>query len=49
MRNLPDGQIEVVRGVFEAANPRDVEALLEHTHPECELDWSRSIGPYKGV
>jgi hypothetical protein len=41
--------VEVVRAVLDAYNRRDLEATLEHVTDGFELDWSRSLGPLRGV
>jgi ketosteroid isomerase-like protein len=46
---MSQGNIEIVRDALDAYNRGDLEAMLKHAAPDCELDWSRSIGPQKGV
>jgi ketosteroid isomerase-like protein len=41
--------IEIVRAAIDAYNRGDMEAALRVAAPDCELDWSRSIGPQRGV
>ena len=41
--------VEIVRAALDAYNRGDLEAMLKHAAPDCELDWSRSIGPQRGV
>jgi ketosteroid isomerase-like protein len=41
--------VALVRGALNALNGRDVEAALELFAPEVEVDWSRSLGPLRGV
>ena len=41
--------VEVVRASLDAYNRADWEATLSYAAPDCEFDWSRSIGPQRGV
>jgi ketosteroid isomerase-like protein len=41
--------VEVVRQAHEAFNLRDLDALADLTGPDWVMDWSRSIGPQRGV
>ena len=41
--------VEVVRAALDAYNREDYEAMLKYATPDCELDWSRSVGPQRGV
>jgi ketosteroid isomerase-like protein len=41
--------VEIVRTALDAYNRGDLEAMLKYAAPDCELDWSRSIGPQRGV
>jgi ketosteroid isomerase-like protein len=41
--------VEIVRQAHEAFNQRDVDALAELAEPDWVMDWSRSIGPQRGV
>jgi ketosteroid isomerase-like protein len=41
--------VEIVRSAYAAVNAGDLDALAEVTAPDAVLDWSRSIGPQKGV
>ena len=41
--------VEIVRAALDAYNRGDWKAMLKHAAPDCELDWSRSIGPQRGV
>ena len=41
--------VEIVRAAIDAYNRRDMETALRVAAPDCELDWSRSIGPQRGV
>ncbi len=40
--------IEIVRSALDAYNRGDLEAAMKYAAPDCELDWSRSIGPQRG-
>jgi ketosteroid isomerase-like protein len=41
--------VEIVRAFFEAYNREDFEAALKDAAHGFELDFSRSLGPYRGV
>jgi ketosteroid isomerase-like protein len=41
--------VEIVRSAYAAVNEGDLEALAEVTARDAILDWSRSIGPQKGI
>jgi hypothetical protein len=41
--------VEIVRLAYAAFSERDLEALAELTDPDWVFDFSRSIGPDKGV
>jgi ketosteroid isomerase-like protein len=41
--------VEIVRKAIEAPNRRDVAMARALWHTEAEVDWSRSLGPLKGV
>ena len=41
--------VEIARAALDAYNRRDLEAALKHAAPDCEFDWSRSVGPQRGV
>ena len=41
--------VEIVRRAFGALNRRDVEAFLESTDPNVIQDWSRAVGPQRGI
>ena len=41
--------VEVVSRAHEAFNLRDLDALAELAEPDWVMDWSRSIGPQRGV
>lgn len=46
---MSDERLELVRRAIEAFNERDVDAMRELVAGEFEYDWSRSIGPMRGV
>ncbi|MFL5891606.1 MAG: nuclear transport factor 2 family protein [Solirubrobacterales bacterium] len=41
--------VEIVRAAYDAYNRRDLDAALKDAAPEFELDWTRAVGPQKGV
>jgi ketosteroid isomerase-like protein len=41
--------VEIARAFFEAYNREDFEAALKDAAPDFALDFSRSLGPYRGV
>jgi ketosteroid isomerase-like protein len=41
--------VEVVRAAYDAYNRGDLDAALKDAAPECELDWTRAVGPQRGV
>jgi ketosteroid isomerase-like protein len=41
--------VEIVRAAFDALNSGDMDALLKHTAPDFEFDFSRAVGPQHGV
>jgi ketosteroid isomerase-like protein len=41
--------VEIARAFFEAYNREDFEAALKDAAPSFVLDFSRSLGPYRGV
>ena len=41
--------VEIVRRGIEAWNRRDVAGALAGWSPDAEIDWSRSLGPLKGI
>ena len=41
--------VELVRATYDAYNRRDLDAALKDTAPEFELDWTRAVGPQRGV
>jgi ketosteroid isomerase-like protein len=45
----PEEQLEVVRRALDAWNRRDLDGALAQLHDDCELDWSQSRGPQRGI
>jgi ketosteroid isomerase-like protein len=41
--------VEVVRRLYGALSRQDIEAALDECHDDMEHDWSRSVGPWKGI
>jgi ketosteroid isomerase-like protein len=41
--------VELVQRAFEALNRRDVEGFLGATDPTIVQDWSRAVGPERGI
>ena len=41
--------VEVVRNAFQAFNRRDVDGFLEGAEPDLVTDWSRAVGPERGI
>ena len=41
--------VEVVRNAFQAFNSRDVDGFLEGVEPDLVTDWSRAVGPERGI
>ena len=41
--------VEIVRAVIDAFNRGDWEAALKHAAPDFEFDFSRAVGPVRGV
>lgn len=46
---MPDPNVEIVRRGVAAFNRRDLDALFSITADDAVFDWSRSIGPQRGV
>jgi ketosteroid isomerase-like protein len=46
---MPQENIAIVRAVIDAFNRGDWEAALEPLDPDFELDFSRAIGPVRGI
>ena len=41
--------VEIVRAFIDALNQRDWDAALKDAHPDFEFDFSRAVGPVRGV
>ena len=41
--------VEIVRAAYDAYNRGDVDAALKYAAPDFELDWSRAVGPQRGI
>jgi ketosteroid isomerase-like protein len=41
--------VEIVRAALDAINRGDLDAVLKATTPEFEFDFSRAVGPQRGV
>jgi ketosteroid isomerase-like protein len=41
--------VEVIRAALDAFNRGDFDAMLKYAAPDFELDWSRAVGPQRGV
>ncbi len=41
--------VEVVRAAYDAYNRGDLDVVLSNAAPDFELDWSRGVGPQRGV
>ena len=46
---MQDSPLRLARRLYELFNDRDIDALLELAAPQIEWDWSRSIGPDRGL
>jgi ketosteroid isomerase-like protein len=46
---MSDENVALVRAVYAALSRGDIEAALAWGAPDAVHDWSRSIGPYRGV
>jgi ketosteroid isomerase-like protein len=46
---MSEQHVELVRAVLDAYNRGDFEGMSDFAAPDCTLDWSRSIGPQRGV
>ena len=42
-------KVDVVRAALDAFNRGDFDAMLRYAAPDFELDWSRAVGPQRGV
>jgi ketosteroid isomerase-like protein len=45
---MSEENVEIVRGIYAALSEGDLERALQ-AGANAEHDWSRSIGPYRGV
>ncbi len=41
--------VEIVRAAYDAINREDWDALLQAAAPGFEMDFSRAVGPWRGV
>ena len=41
--------VEIVKAVYDAYNREDWDAMLKDAAPGAELDFSRAVGPWRGV
>ena len=41
--------VELVRAFYAAYNRGDLDAVMNDLHPDFTLDWSRGMGPQRGV
>ena len=41
--------VEIVKAVYDAYNREDWDAVFKDAAPGCELDFSRALGPWRGV
>jgi ketosteroid isomerase-like protein len=46
---MSEQNVEIVRAAYDAYNRRDLDTALKDAAPECELDWTRAVGPQRGV
>ena len=46
---MSEGNTELVRRTIDLWNARDIDQALEELADDCEMDWSNSIGPLKGI
>jgi ketosteroid isomerase-like protein len=46
---MSEENVEIVRAAYDAYNRGDLDAALKDAAPECELDWTRAVGPQRGV
>ena len=42
-------KVDVVRAALDAFNRGDFDAMLRYAAPDFELNWSRAVGPQRGV
>src|SRR3954449_3209021 len=48
-RAMSQENVEVVRRLYGALSRQDIEAALDECDDDMEHDWSRSVGPWKGI
>ena len=41
--------LEIVKAAYDAYNREDWDAVVKDAAPGCELDFSRALGPWRGV
>ena len=41
--------VAIVRATYDAYNRGSLDAALKDAAPEFELDWTRAVGPQRGV
>ena len=41
--------VEIVKAVYDAYNREDWDAAFKDAAPGCEMDFSRALGPWRGV
>jgi ketosteroid isomerase-like protein len=41
--------VEIVRRAMDEFNRGDIDAAVKEAAPNAEFDWSRALGPYRGV
>ena len=46
---MSEENVEIVRAAYDAYNRGDLDAALKDAAPECELDWTRAVGPQRGL
>src|SRR3954468_17499170 len=48
-RAMSQENVEIVRAFYAAYNRGDLDAVLNDLAPDFTLDWSRAMGPQRGV
>jgi len=46
---MPQENVEVVKAWYEAYNREDWDATVKYAAPGFEMDFSRAVGPWRGV
>jgi ketosteroid isomerase-like protein len=46
---MPEENVALVRRSIDLFNRGEVDGAMEGLHGDCEMDWSNSIGPLKGI